>query len=100
MLWSSSHASRDQFVEYVKVCVMFHSHKASFVYNCCRVWNGNWCGLRELFHLIAEPNRELCTFFLAISSDVGLNKLLDFFSIQTLGALGWYGLWLLKAFFL
>ena len=101
---------------------MFHSHEASFVYNRHGVWNGNWCGPQELFHLVAESVRELCTFLLAISSDIGLNKLMDFFGIQTLGALGWcwllhsehavvevlggFGelgergrLWLLKAFF-
>ena len=109
MLWSTPHASRDQFVEYVKARIVFHSHEASFVYNRRGVRNGNWCGPQELFHLIAEPNRELRTFLLAISSDVSLNKLLDFFGIQTLGALGWYcfygehggcrWLWLFKAFF-
>ena len=109
MLWSSPHASRDQFVEYVKAHVVFHSHEASFVYNCRGVWNSDWCGPRELFHLVAEPNRKLRTFLLAISSDIGLNKLFDFFGIQTFGALWWCGfygehgrrgwLWLFKAFF-
>ena len=109
MLWGTPHASRDQFVEYVEARVVFHSHEASFVYNRRGVWNSNWCGPRELFHLVAEPNRELRTFFLAISGDIGSNELLDFFGIQTLGALGWYWfyseqgrrrwLWFLKAFF-
>ena len=88
MLRSTPHASRDQFVEYVKARIVFHSHEVGFVYGCCQVWNSNWCDLRELFHLVVESEHEFRTFFLAISSDIGLNKLLDFFGIQTLGVAG------------
>ena len=110
MFWGTPHIFGDQPVKYFEAHVVFYSHEASFVYNCRGVWNSNWCGPRELFYLIAEPNRELRTFLLAVSGDIGLNKLFDFFGIQTLGALGWYWLfygeqggcrwlWLLKAFF-
>ena len=66
---------------------MLHSHKACFVYDRRGVWNCYWCASQKLLHLIVESNCELRTFFLAVSGDVGLNEFLDFFGIQTLGAL-------------
>ena len=70
-----------------RVSCVFHSHEVCFVYDCRGVWNCYWCASRKLLHLIVESNCELRTFFLAVSDDVGLDEFLDFFGVQTLGAL-------------
>ena len=68
--------------------IVFHGHEAGFVYGCCRVWNYYWCGLQKLLYLVTESNCKLHMFFLAVSDNIGLDEFLDFFGIQTLGALG------------